>query len=99
MDLDRLLKFMTDKGASDLHFSSFFFLLYKARNIWVLDRLWKFRTDRGASAFLLKPTGPPLLRINGRLLPIEAPPLKPEDLTEMLLGILSPRQKTKLEEK
>jgi twitching motility protein PilT len=66
MDLDRLLKFMTDKGASDLH---------------------------------LKPTRPPLLRINGRLLPIEAPPLKPEELSEMLLGILSPRQKTKLEEK
>lgn len=66
MDLDRLLKFMTDKGASDLH---------------------------------LKPTRPPLLRINGRLLPIEAPPLKPDELTEMLLGILSPRQKTKLEEK
>jgi twitching motility protein PilT len=66
MDLDRLLKFMTDKGASDLH---------------------------------LKPTRPPLLRINGRLLPIESPPLKPEDLTEMLMGILSPRQKTRLEEK
>ncbi|HEX3555361.1 MAG TPA: PilT/PilU family type 4a pilus ATPase, partial [Thermoanaerobaculia bacterium] len=66
MDLDRLLKFMTDKGASDLH---------------------------------LKPTRPPLLRINGRLLPIEAPPLKPDELSEMLLGILSPRQKTKLEEK
>jgi len=66
MDLDRLLKFMTDKGASDLH---------------------------------LKPTRPPLLRINGRLLPIEAPPLKPEELSEMLLGILSPRQKTRLEEK
>ncbi|HEX4965013.1 MAG TPA: PilT/PilU family type 4a pilus ATPase [Thermoanaerobaculia bacterium] len=66
MDLDRLLKFMTDKGASDLH---------------------------------LKPTRPPLLRINGRLLPIEAPPLKPDELGEMLLGILSPRQKTKLEER
>jgi len=66
MDLDRLLKFMTDKGASDLH---------------------------------LKPTRPPLLRINGRLLPIEAPPLKPEELTEMLMGILSPRQKTRLEER
>jgi twitching motility protein PilT len=66
MDLDRLLKFMTDKGASDLH---------------------------------LKPTRPPLLRINGRLMPIEAPPLKPEELTEMLMGILSPRQKTKLEER
>ncbi len=66
MDLDRLLKFMTDKGASDLH---------------------------------LKPTRPPLLRINGRLMPIEAPPLKPDELTEMLPGILTPRQKTKLEER
>ena len=66
MDLDRLLKFMTDKGASDLH---------------------------------LKPTRPPLLRINGRLIPIEAPPLKPEDLSEMLMGILTPRQKTRLEER
>ena len=66
MDLDRLLKFMTDKGASDLH---------------------------------LKPTRPPLLRITGRLLPLEAEPLKPEDLNEMLLGILTPRQKAKLEEK
>jgi twitching motility protein PilT len=66
MDLDRLLKFMTDKGASDLH---------------------------------LKPTRPPLLRINGRLMPIEAPPLKPDELNEMLQGILTPRQKTKLEER
>ncbi len=66
MDLDRLLKFMTDKGASDLH---------------------------------LKPTRPPLLRITGKLLPLESEPLKPEDLNEMLMGILTPRQKTKLEEK
>jgi twitching motility protein PilT len=56
-------------------------------------------TDKGASDLHLKPTRPPLLRINGRLLPIEAPPLKPDELTEMLMGILSPRQKTKLEEK
>ncbi|HEX9945769.1 MAG TPA: PilT/PilU family type 4a pilus ATPase [Thermoanaerobaculia bacterium] len=66
MDLDRLLKLMTDKGASDLH---------------------------------LKPTRPPLLRINGRLMPIEAPPLKPDELTEMLTGILTPRQKARLEER
>jgi twitching motility protein PilT len=64
-----------------------------------LDRLLKFMTDKGASDLHLKPTRPPLLRINGRLMPIEAPPLKPEELTEMLMGILSPRQKTKLEER
>jgi twitching motility protein PilT len=66
MDLDRLLKLMTDKGASDLH---------------------------------LKPTRPPLLRITGKLLPLEAEPLRPEELNEMLLGILTPRQKAKLDEK
>jgi twitching motility protein PilT len=66
MDLDRLLKLMTDKGASDLH---------------------------------LKPTRPPLLRITGRLMPLEAEPLTPDVLSGMLFGILTPRQKTKLEEK
>lgn len=66
MDLDRLLKLMTDKGASDLH---------------------------------LKPTRPPLLRIAGRLMPLDTEPLTPDELGEMLLGILSPRQKLKLEEK
>ena len=66
MDLDALLKLMTDKGASDLH---------------------------------LKPTRPPLLRISGRLLPIESPPLRPDELTEMLLRILTPPQKARLEER
>lgn len=66
MDLDELLRFMTEKGASDLH---------------------------------LKPTRPPLLRINGRLFPIEAEALKPAEINEMIEGILSPQQKTKLEEK
>jgi twitching motility protein PilT len=66
MDLDRLLKLMTDKGASDLH---------------------------------LKPTRPPLLRINGRLMPLEAEALTPDQLKEMLQGILTPRQQAKLEEK
>jgi len=66
MDLDALLKLMTDKGASDLH---------------------------------LKPTRPPLLRISGRLLPIESQPLRPDELTEMLLRILNPQQKARLEER
>src|SRR6476660_9645847 len=66
MDLDALLKLMTDKGASDLH---------------------------------LKPTRPPLLRISGRLLPIELPPLRPDELTEMILRILTPQQKARLDER
>jgi len=66
MDLDELLRFMTDKGASDLH---------------------------------LKPTRPPLLRINGRLFPIEAEALKPPEINEMIQGILTPQQKGKLDER
>ncbi|HYU34990.1 MAG TPA: PilT/PilU family type 4a pilus ATPase [Thermoanaerobaculia bacterium] len=64
-----------------------------------LDRLLKLMTDKGASDLHLKPTRPPLLRISGRLLPLEAEPLAMDKLTEMLLGILTPRQKSKLEEK
>jgi len=64
-----------------------------------LDRLLKLMTDKGASDLHLKPTRPPLLRISGRLLPLEAEPLTMDKLNEMLLGILSPRQKTRLEEK
>ncbi len=66
MDLDSLLKLMTNKGASDLH---------------------------------LKPTRPPLLRINGRLLPVEAESLGPEQVRDMLLEVLTPAQKTRLEER
>ncbi len=64
-----------------------------------LDRLLKLMTDKGASDLHLKPTRPPLLRITGRLMPLEAEPLTPDVLNQMLMSILSPRQKEKLEEK
>ncbi|HBL28353.1 MAG TPA: type IV pili twitching motility protein PilT, partial [Acidobacteria bacterium] len=64
-----------------------------------LDRLLKLMTDKGASDLHLKPTRPPLLRISGRLLPLEAETLTMDVLSEMLLSILNPRQKAKLEEK
>ncbi|HEX2253599.1 MAG TPA: PilT/PilU family type 4a pilus ATPase [Thermoanaerobaculia bacterium] len=66
MDLDRLLRLMTEKGASDLH---------------------------------LKPTRPPLLRINGRLMPLEIEPLKPDEIRDMLLAVLTPQQNERLEER
>ena len=62
-----------------------------------LEELLKFVTEKGASDLHLKPTRPPMLRINGRLMPIEAEPLKPEKIREMILPILSPQQKSKLE--
>jgi twitching motility protein PilT len=64
-----------------------------------LDALLKLMTDKGASDLHLKPTRPPLLRISGRLLPIESPPLRPDELTEMLLRILTPPQKARLDER
>jgi twitching motility protein PilT len=64
-----------------------------------LDALLKLMTDKGASDLHLKPTRPPLLRISGRLLPIESPPLRPDELTEMLQRILTPPQKARLDER
>lgn len=63
-----------------------------------LEELLKFVTEKGASDLHLKPTRPPMLRINGRLMPIEAEPLKPEKIREMILPILTPQQKAKLEQ-
>jgi twitching motility protein PilT len=63
-----------------------------------LEELLKFVTEKGASDLHLKPTRPPMLRINGRLMPIEAEPLRPEKIREMILPILTPQQKATLEQ-
>ena len=65
MDLDNLLKIMTQQGASDLH---------------------------------LKPTRPPLLRLNGKLLPLRADPIKIEDMKAMRDKILTDAQRHKLDQ-
>ncbi len=64
-----------------------------------LDSLLKLMTDKQASDLHLKPTRPPLLRITGKLLPIEAEPLTPDEIRAMLLRILTPTQKARLEER
>ena len=51
-----------------------------------------------ASDLHLKPMRPPLLRIKGKLIPLNTEALQPKDLEPMLLAILSPAQKTKLEQ-
>ncbi len=66
MDLEQLLRLMTDKGASDLH---------------------------------LKPMRPPLLRVHGKLMPIDSAPLRPHEVREMIHDILNPAQKNTLEER
>jgi len=56
-------------------------------------------TERGASDLHLKPTRPPLIRVTGRLAPIEEEPIKVEDLNRMIEKILKPHQKAKLDER
>ncbi len=62
-----------------------------------LDQLLKFMTSKEASDLHIKPMRPPLLRVHGKLMPIEAEPLKPDDIREMLLPILTKRQREQLE--
>ncbi len=64
-----------------------------------LDSLLKLMTAKGASDLHLKPTRPPLLRIDGRLMPVEAEAVRPDEIERMLLAILTPAQKARLEER
>ncbi len=63
-----------------------------------LDQLLRLATDRGASDLHLKPTRPPLLRIHGKLMPIDSEALKPEEISRMVGEILTPAQRQRLEE-
>ncbi len=51
-----------------------------------------------ASDLHLKPMRPPLLRIKGKLVPLKSEALQPKELEEMLLEILTPAQRQKLEQ-
>jgi twitching motility protein PilT len=62
-----------------------------------LAELLKFMAKKEASDLHLKPMRPPLLRVKGKLIPLNTEALQPKDLEEMLLAILSPAQKEKLE--
>ncbi len=64
-----------------------------------LDTLLRLTTEQGASDLHLKPTRPPLIRVNGRLRAVEEyAPLGPEDVERMVLGILNPPQLQRLKE-
>ena len=41
-----------------------------------IDQLLTIMTKQGASDLHIKPTRPPLLRLNGKLLPLKTEPLK-----------------------
>ena len=63
-----------------------------------LNDLLAFVSERQASDLHLKPMRPPLLRIQGKLVPVKAEPLRPADLERLLLPILTPAQKRRYEE-
>jgi twitching motility protein PilT len=62
-----------------------------------LKELLMFMTKKGASDLHLKPMRPPLLRIQGRLIPIKANPLQPDDVERMLGELLKPAQRQRFE--
>ena len=50
-----------------------------------------------ASDLHLKPMRPPLIRVNGKLIPVRSEPLKPADLERLLLPILNRAQREKFD--
>jgi len=63
-----------------------------------LIELLKFVTKKEASDLHLKPGRPPLLRISGRLVPLKTDPLSPKEIEDMVLPILTPYQRDKLQQ-
>jgi len=64
-----------------------------------LDDLLKFMTKKGASDLHLKPMRPPLVRLQGKLVPIKSVPLKPKDVEGMVLALLTDAQRRRFEER
>ena len=62
-----------------------------------IDDLLQFMVRQGASDLHLKAARPPLLRINGKLLPLKSEPLPVEAVRALLMSILDDRQKAQLE--
>lgn len=62
-----------------------------------LKDLLVFMASQQASDLHLKPMRPPLMRVQGKLLPLKMDPLKPLDLEMMLLPILSTAQRDRFQ--
>jgi len=62
-----------------------------------IDNLLRFMVEQQASDLHLKPMRPPLMRLKGKLLPLKCDSIKPEELQQMLEGILNDRLRTILE--
>jgi twitching motility protein PilT len=64
-----------------------------------IDQLLTLMTRQGASDLHLKPMRPPLLRLDGKLLPLRTEPLQLADLDAMVQKILTEPQRKRLEER
>ena len=54
-----------------------------------IDDLLRFMVEQEASDLHLKPMRPPLIRLNGKLLPLKMNPVPPESISRMLDQILT----------
>jgi twitching motility protein PilT len=64
---------------------------------FTLNDLLIYMSKQQASDLHLKPMRPPLVRVQGKLIPIKTDPLKPADLEKMLLPILNRSQREKFD--
>jgi twitching motility protein PilT len=64
---------------------------------FTLNDLLVYMSKQQASDLHLKPMRPPLVRVQGKLIPIKIDPLKPADLEKMLLPLLTRTQKEKFD--
>jgi twitching motility protein PilT len=63
-----------------------------------IDELLRFMVEQGASDLHIKPMRPPLIRLNGKLLPLKADPLPPEAIPPLIEPTLNERQRRLFEE-
>lgn len=63
-----------------------------------LHQLLKAMLDQGATDLHITTNSPPMLRLDGRLVPLRTPPFKPDDTKALCYSILSDKQKHRFEE-
>jgi twitching motility protein PilT len=63
-----------------------------------LHQLLKAMLDQGATDLHVTQASPPMLRLDGRLVPLRTPPFKPDDTKALCYSILSDKQKHRFEE-
>ncbi len=63
-----------------------------------MQMLLKVMVEQGASDLHITTGAPPMLRIDGRIVPLKAPPLTPPDTKQLCYSILTDAQKRKFEE-